>query len=287
MKIRWSAGSGDNKGLPEQHVECLIGEEWNVIAITQRGVSHERQAAPNQDSYDVSIISATSEIPETIIVAVADGAGSAPLAHEGARTTTSTATTMLRYLIRRTPESVLSPDEADKALRQAVRYTSQVLKATARLKHAKLGELATTIQLVLANERLISTLHIGDGRTIVDSNDSYLNLNPPYNGEYANETTFITSSENPASEYAVGLTMRTMEPKDSRQLAIFTDGLDPIAVNYSTDEPHAGFFRPAFNALARSAQPASAARKVADALGTDAARRKSTDDITLVMATRR
>ncbi len=286
MRIRKPTDGSSNKGVPEQHIECFTGKKWTVIAISQRGISHERQAIPNQDSYDVSIISATKEMPETIIAAVADGAGSAPLSHEGARTATSTAITMLRYLIRRTPESALSPDQAVKTLSQAVRYTSQALKLKARQNHAKLAELATTIQLVLANERLISTLHIGDGRTIVNSKDSYINLNPPYNGEYANETAFITSSEHPASDYAIGLNLKTMESKDTQQIAIFTDGLDPLAVNYPTDEPHTGFFRPAFNALARSKEPESAAKKLADALGTDAAQRKSSDDITLVMATR-
>ena len=273
------------KNIPAQRITSLTGRQWRVIAISQRGLSHETQSLPNQDSYALRILLGAGIMPETIIIAVADGAGSAPLAHIGAGSVASATVAFLYTLLRLDPDAAIRQDKARQALRQAAQYARQVLKEKAWQKRASLQAMATTIQLVVANEHLIATLHIGDGRTVAgDGNDEYFNLSRPYNGEYANETSFITNGDDPLADSNPALQRREISGAKITGIAVSTDGLDPLSVNLSRDEPHYGFYAPAFRVLRQKNDADDAALAIAEVLATPEARRKSPDDITLVMA---
>ena len=276
------------KDPPDQLINSYTGNQWRVIAVSQRGLSHETQGLPNQDSYAVRILYATGRIPETLIIAVADGAGSAPLAHIGAQSVTSATAAFLHNLISLDPHAAIGLNEARESLRLAIEQARQVLQEQARQKRASINDLSTTIQLVIANECLISTLHIGDGRTVVgDANDEYFNLSRPYNGEYANETSFITTGDDPLSDNNPALQKTETDGAKITGIAVSTDGLDPLSINLAQDQPHPRFYAPAFRILRQQNDPDDAALAIAQALANPEARRKSPDDITLVMALKR
>lgn len=72
-------------------------------------------------------------------------------------------------------------------------------------------------------------------------------------------------------------------------MALFSDGLQGLAVNFAERAPHDGFFRPLFSAV--RAEPPGHSRELSDRLqrflDSPRVNARTDDDKTLVLATRR
>jgi hypothetical protein len=110
--------------------------------------------------------------------------------------------------------------------------------------------------IALVSERLVGVAHVGDGCIVAGDGDQWQILSEPDNGEFANETKFLT---NPRNLPRVTVATRS----GIRCLAVTTDGLQDVAFSRRSI-PYKGFWTPLYRALSRSSIPA--ARPVLDAL---------------------
>ena len=97
-----------------------------------------------------------------MIVAVADGAGSAKLGGEGARLAVSTA---VDHLINR--RSLGSGESNKKDLIIALERARSALASEAEDRGVDIRELATTLILLQATHESVTALQVGDGSTVI------------------------------------------------------------------------------------------------------------------------
>lgn len=240
---------------------------WKVAGASVTGSSHERLGQPCQDAHAWAVGSEAR-----LIAAVADGAGSAALGREGAQLAVASA---VKYLMGRrqlSDEAVLRID-----LTAALEQARDALESEARVRDVDVRELATTLILLVAGPEFIAAAQIGDGATVAaDGLDGVAGLTRPQGGEYINETMFLCS---PGALESAQFSYR---PGPTRAGALFTDGIQMLALKMPEGTPHAPFFGPFFQSL-NTAPHADANGKLAAFLRSPRMRARTTDDLTLLM----
>jgi hypothetical protein len=164
---------------------------------------------------------------------------------------------------------------------QAFREVREELELYAHWQSVELAYFSTTLSLVIAMDDCTGVAQTGDGIVVARAHDGRLRAaSEPQQGAYANETHFVTgpSGETPRFlevwEYATGL-------------AVLTDGLLPLAIDYATYEPHEPFFAPMLAAVASTNDPKRTSGQLAEFLISDRVASRTDDDKTLVLAMRR
>ena len=121
----------------------------------------------------------------------------------------------------------------------------------------------------------------GDGIVVVRTEDGRIRpASIPQQGVYANETHFVTGPGGAEPgflqiwEYSTGI-------------AVLTDGLLPIAVDYADHTPHAPFFDPMLAAVAATTDNQKTTMQLMEFLASDRVSSRTDDDKTLVVAVRR
>jgi hypothetical protein len=105
------------------------------------------------------------------------------------------------------------------------------------------GAFACTFLASIVGRDCAAFMQIGDGCIVVselEEPDEYSWVFWPQKGEFANMTTFATSEQ--ASEH---LEFALVNQKVA-ELAVFTDGIERIALRFDTQEVHSPFFLPMF-----------------------------------------
>lgn len=240
---------------------------WKVLGASVEGSGHRRNHTGCQDAHSWCVIDGT------LIAAVADGAGSAPRAAEGSRIASEFS---VEYLAWR----ICEPDEVDplELLGDAMAATRLQLGRTARAGGYDLGELATTLAVVIARDEGVWAAQVGDGSVVVDQPDgSLVAVADGEREEYLNETTFLTSK----SWRAACRVERAAAPAES--IALLTDGLGLLALDLSQGgRPHLPFFKPLLGfARADDACPSELERF----LESERVATRTDDDVTLLLAT--
>ncbi|HEY3111527.1 MAG TPA: PP2C family serine/threonine-protein phosphatase, partial [Chloroflexota bacterium] len=128
-------------------------------------------------------------------------------------------------------------------------------------------------------------VQIGDGAIVVDDGggpDRYAPFVWPRRGEYANETYFATDDR--AAEH-VDLDLL---PRRIDEIALLTDGLQGLVLDYARRAPHGPFFARVFAPFrAASDDCAALSAQLAAFLASPRVRARTDDDTTLILATRR
>jgi hypothetical protein len=249
-----------------------------VIRATVAGTSHVREQLPCQDS----CVTARYPLPdghEALIVAVADGAGSAQFGGRGAQLAGEIARDhMVNWLAAAEwrPPVPAQVTEWFSGVRRA-------LEETAQAEDLPLRELATTLLLLLVWPQGAAYGHIGDGGIAVDHGAGLELVFWPEAGEYANMTRFITDED--ALEH-VRVVVTGLVPDE---LAMFTDGIQRLALDFKSGAVHAPFFTPMMAVLRQQPPGECAALDAQLAAFLDSARvnSRTDDDKTLVLASRR
>lgn len=240
---------------------------WHAIAVSVAGSGHRAHGLPCQDASDVAVL------PDgTLVAAVADGAGSAPRSGEGARLAVGTAVHALWDALDRPV-----PRDVPTALADAFREARDVVAEVAAAAGHPARDYATTLLVAVATGDALHVAQTGDGMIVARDAEGRIHAaTTPQNGEYANETFFVTMPGSDGPRYQA-----TLPP--AAGLALTTDGLLPIAVDLATMTPHAPFFAPLLAYAA--ADPDGAARgDLADFLAADRVAGRVDDDLTLVLA---
>lgn len=248
---------------------------WHVIGAAVAGTSHHRDQIPCQDAFAHRLLP-TGEL----VIAVADGAGSASHAAAGALLLVTTAVdTAAATLANYQPLS-----------RQAWRVVIADAFATARaqvLAHAadqaqRARDYAATLVLLILHAEGAACGLVGDCAAVVlDEAGQLVSLCAPQRGEYANTTNFVVQPKGLAA-LAIALWEQPII-----NAALFSDGLAGLAMNIAQNQPFRPFFEPLFGFAASQAalaEPTPAA--LAAFLDSARVNARTYDDKTLVLVHR-
>jgi len=248
---------------------------WRVAAASVRGAGHARADQVCQDAHTFGLL------PNGVLIAaVADGAGSAGLSEIGSELAVESA----RVVIAASGTSNL-PDATDtegwrEKLATAFSIARFYLEEEAEKRKVDLNALATTLLLAVATPDLTAVMQVGDGAIVVgDADGSARALTFPLHGEYANTTVFLTSPD------ALETAQFGLHPA-ATHLALFSDGLQRIALDMATGTPFTPFFAPLFRFVANEPEAAAAQTQLTAFLSSPRVQERSDDDITLVLAAR-
>lgn len=243
---------------------------WRVAAARHRGESHARRGEAGQDALRLSFCG------DVLVAAVADGAGSAPRGGAGAalavRAAAGAALAALRDGL-----ALADATEADiAAWLQAAR--ASVAGAAAR-SGVPARDCAATLALAASDGRRTLIGHVGDGAVVGRcAQAGWRALSWPDAGAHAGETRFLTEDP-PALRATVW-----DEPLDA--LALLTDGLERVALDFATQTAHGPFFErmtAPLRALPRPGRDARLSHALGRWLGGAAVAARTDDDRTLVL----
>jgi hypothetical protein len=264
----------DRAILEKSDVEAeAVETQWRWVAASVQGISHERTGQPCQDAHAIRLGAGS-----TLLAAVADGAGSAEHSEIGARLAADTAIDHLMNALKCAPEEL--PDDAlTLMLRGAAEAAGVVVAEEAARTGIEARQLASTLIIVAASPNSAAALQIGDGAVVACSASGELTaITTPQNGEYLNETVFLTSAA--AADNAQVAVWRQIPT----HLAIFSDGLQPIAVSAKDNTPHGPFFEPLFRFARNAADKDMASQELDAFLRSPRISQRTDDDLTLVLA---
>jgi hypothetical protein len=259
-----------NQHLPIHQGQC----PWRVIAASVCGTRHERKGQPCQDTHCWHVL------PERVLAAaIADGAGSAPLGEVGAAVAA-------RAGMEAIVTHVAQPwwPEHDKhwelLLRDALKAARTAIEVEATAREVAMSDLATTLILVAATPEGISAAQVGDGAVVVSKSEgSIIALTSPEGGDYVNETTFLSAST------ALDTAQVIMWRGGIAHVAVFSDGLQLLALKMPGGVPHVPFFSPLFRFAASATDKERAQEQLMTFLRSPRVRQYVDDDLTLLLAT--
>lgn len=243
-----------------------------VFGASVTGSSHIARGLPCQDACGYRTLDDGS-----ILIAVADGLGSAPQSAVGAATVVRTAVYSL--------ESDLSRGRAERfglgpVLCRTASVARRALVREARARSSPVEDLGCTLILVCARRGSVATAHVGDGGVVGGSLTTHRLLSPPGPSEYANEVVPLS-----AAVWRSNLRLScATTPVDF--LAVFADGCERAAFRKHDGElqPFPGFFGPLFGFAAGCEDVGDGADTITRLLGSDKMSEYIDDDKTLVLA---
>ena len=247
---------------------------WKVVGASVAGTSHLRAELPCQDAYLISY-----EAGGGLLIAVADGAGSAPRSGEGAHRAVGRSLAALKVATQQPPQ-----DESGwrEAMALAFAEAREALVNLAESEGEPLPAFSTTLTCVAAVDGWLAVGQIGDGAVVFQEEDGTLyTAVQPHRGEYANETRFVTSPG--ALDF---LEVRALA-QEVRALAVTTDGLLKLALLMPDYVPHPPFFDPLLKWVAQMESATVGEEELSAFLASERVSARTSDDKTLVLATRR
>lgn len=248
---------------------------WRVVAASAVGTSHTVTGSMCQDSYFAEV-EADPAKPPLLTIFIADGAGSALYGGIGAEIAIEAATAFVRQQYAHDLEFALNDHWAVEFI-QAVRAR---IYAVADQQGAKARDYACTFLAVVASPFATLIMQIGDGGIVVDVGNGLEVPIPPMVGEYANMTNFVTDQN------AIDVLAIVTFPTRPEKVAVFSDGIQRIAMNMAINTAHEPFFTPFFTVLATSsaAQEDNLQAELARFLQSQAVNERTDDDKSLVLA---
>ena len=158
---------------------------WRFVGCEAQGRGHAKAGTPCQDKTKCLLDN------DVMVIALADGAGSARLSHFGASCVVESVSL---YLTNHFDELVSNED--GKAVKHNI--LDEVLKRLFILSEeleCDVNDLASTMLLAAVSGTDYIIAHIGDGVIGYLDGDELKVASEPDNGEFANVTTFVTSKE--------------------------------------------------------------------------------------------
>lgn len=218
-------------------------------------------------------------IPHSICAIVCDGAGSAPFGGEGASIICRVFSLGLREHFQ--SHTTLPTDEAVWTWIDDARDS---LAAAAERRDTRRQAFASTLVLLVAIPDAILVAHVGDGAVVARRKDGgWVALSWPENGEYASTTFFLTDDPTPRVRI-------TRHDPECDAFAIFSDGIEDLALDHRSQTPHEPFFRSMLAPLGRvdsNGRNLSLCNALAGFLDSDRVCDRTNDDKSLILISSR
>ena len=257
------------------HMDHNATPPWPIAIARAKGAAHLSLKKSCQDFGAWTYIAT----PSALIVAVADGAGSADHAEEGAYLSVQKTLLFFKKIFK--TEGIPQSESIFKHHAQTLIFDIQhLLKTKAKIKKQSLGAFSTTLLVFIATPQGYFFFQIGDGFGVIRRPNCtrYELLLTPQKGEHINETRFITS-EHAAHELA--FCFGDVLPDF---LAISTDGIESVALKNPSFIPYSPFFEPLEAFIKSDLSPYEHSQKLATFLSSPRFDTRSSDDRTLFLA---
>jgi hypothetical protein len=246
---------------------------WRFAAAGATGTAHLKTGLPCQDRF-----SCMAFTEGTLVAAVADGAGSATFADQGAEIAVET-------LTRRVSADVQTGrTDFAAVLMEAAAEAREAVLTVANHQGIEAREFASTLLATIAGPAGGAALQVGDGVIVVSDGKGWSWVVWPQRGEYANTTHFLTDED------ALSVLKSEALPGEVTDVALMTDGLEPLALHYASRSVHEPFFNGVFDPLLRaegSGQITSLSAALESFLASERVAYRTDDDVSLIIATRR
>jgi len=219
---------------------------WRWAAASKTGTSHLKAGTRKQDAYGISLQSESC-----LCVVVSDGAGSASHGGQGA-------SLVCRSLVQRfrtwfASHECLPDDEQVMAWIDELRDR---LALVAKKRGLSRRQLASTLVLLAVQDEAVLALQIGDSAMVGRRKGQWEAICWPENGEFASTTYFVTDDPE--------VRLRTARLHlDYDAFALFSDGIENVALDHLGIQPHARFFDP----MIKPVDQAAGAGKLVDLSG--------------------
>jgi len=250
---------------------------WRVFYASATGKRNLEQGTAGQDASHCIVTD------DVLVATVCDGAGSAREGRTGSDFIARALTEQLSSALHADPNPIERQAEGDTRLEATIRSAIEAVQT-------RLAELAASRQLALNDFSctlvgcVASTtggyfFHIGDGFAIQQDVSGDSVLSRPENGEYADETYFVTDEN-----WKDHLRLTPLPaPERGGVIGLMSDGTAPFAVNRA----RSGFFRPFIDPIAaflREATSQTGNEALRNLLESPRACEISADDKTLLLA---
>ena len=252
----------------------MTAQVWRISGASVQGTSHLEKNIPCQDTHAFRL-TANGDL----LLAIADGAGSADRSREGAQ---AAAEQLLAGLETALQNGAPDNEAGWNALvGGAFAAARQAVVDLADANNEILRSFATTLACGVVSSGWLVAGQIGDGAVVAEDEDGGLFLTArPQRGEYANEAYFLTMPE--AQDYLVVYSSK----HPIRSLALTTDGLLRLAFKLPDYEPSPRFFEPLLTYIGSTASQDEAEASLVEFLNSTRVCARTDDDKTLLLATR-
>jgi hypothetical protein len=259
------------------------------------GTAHVRRGLPCQDACRCEELATAAGEP-LLLALVADGAGSAPRAEIGSRLACDLVQAELRAFFA---AGGALGDLSRQAVEDLLARLQGAVAVRAEADGCRVRDYACTLLAAVVGTDRAVFFQVGDGAIVVsaaaggaegpaaespgqETAAEYGWVFWPGSGEYENVTFFATEPD--AKEHLEwDLLLRPIE-----EIALFSDGLQRLALHYASRTVHAPFFRSKLSVLSESAaSPEALAAGLSNFLASPEVDLRTDDDRTLVLATRR
>jgi hypothetical protein len=214
---------------------------------------------------------------EVLLVACADGAGSASRSDEGARWACDEAILALKHIVAKG-----GPDAIDDgAMLGVVAKARERVFENASDSGLPAREFASTLLVVAVTPREAVAVQVGDGAVVVGS-AGCLDLVISVEQEVLNVTDFLVDSD------AMSKVRRWSAPATGiDSVAVSTDGLVPVLIDQRRGRPHPPMFGMLFGALHDTTDETEVGERLSAFVRSEQVCQRTDDDKTLVLACRK
>jgi hypothetical protein len=251
---------------------------WSWAGACSIGTSHLRAGVGCDDS--AACVELTTQAGSTLIAVASDGAGSAELSRYGSRM-------VVRDFCRAAASFVLAGGVADDINESIAgewvdNIRDRINQAAVRAETKPQVFAATLVAGVVQREQT-TIVHVGDGACALRlaGETSWKAPSWPSQGEYAGTTYFVT--DEPEARINVVRLQGAVE-----EIAVFTDGLERLALDFAGTKPFEPFFESMFGAIrsAPAGRQRQLSRDLRAYLDSNPIVDRTDDDKTLILARR-
>ena len=255
----------------------MTSGRWRTAFASIVGTSHLKNGTPCQDASACSVIEG-ADGGEILVAAASDGAGTACRSETGAALAVDLFMQAFGEAARTDPSLAV----IDRSfVERWITSFQDTIRQLAADEGQQVRDYASTLLGAVVAHSQAAYVQIGDGAIIVGADEpgEYSWIAWPQHGEYANVTNFLTQDDaHKVLFFETGAAVR--------QIALFTDGIERLVLNFSARTVHAPAFRPIFEWLAQTLPGAGvqSSEALAAYLGSEQVNQRTDDDKTLVMA---
>ena len=158
---------------------------WKSVCCAVQGRGHAKKNIPCQDKV------ARREENGVQVIVLADGAGSASLSHFGAECVVNRIAAFAadRFF------DLINKADGREVTQEILSVALQALRVEAELRGCSLKDLASTLLIAAVGGGKFFLAHLGDGVIGYLSDTGLKVVTTPDNGEFSNETVFVTSAD--------------------------------------------------------------------------------------------
>ncbi len=255
--------------------------QWRTVYASVEGSSHKKTGVPCQDASFCKVLQ-LSDGSEVLLAVASDGAGSATHSDIGAKLVVEDFISTFMLLLRN--KSSIDAINKESVLRWLKKlHVWGINRAAEEGCHVK--EFACTLLGAIIGVDRSVFFQIGDG-AIAYLSEGQEKMSPvfwPQHGEFINQTHFIFHSDIEGSLEFIA------KPLHVSKMALFTDGMERLILNFGLKEVHEPALCSIFDWLSRKEKPQEAWKPSPELiayLSSDGVCARTDDDTTLILATR-